>query len=363
MRIRLIGQRNTTGIGTHYACFADQLKAQATQGFAVEEIDFQNGDQINQAIATSDHSDINISFVGANIHQHFHGINIQWIVFETDRVPDIIMPCVQAADQVWVPSTWGQNVLIQNGVASSRIRVVPEGVDSHSFSPDPQRLADWTRPFRFLTISKYERRKGIDETMESFAAVFGNRPDVELLIKSHYHGNVIVDSSEKFRSLNQKIAELGVNNIKLLWGEIVQDDLIALYRRCDAFVLPTRGEGWGLPLIEAAASGLPIISTMYGGQVEFLSKISSSVLAVDFDIVPVDCEEFKRYYPGDSWGHWARPQIHSLQQCMSRAWEQRHLLTPAAVSNSEQIRSQFGWDKSVECALHCLSTVKKQQNQ
>lgn len=43
----------------------------------------------------------------------------------------------------------------------------------------------------------------------------------------------------------------------------------------DGFILPSHGEGWGLPLIEAMASGLPTIATAWGGQMDFMSRENS----------------------------------------------------------------------------------------
>jgi glycosyltransferase involved in cell wall biosynthesis len=62
---------------------------------------------------------------------------------------------------------------------------------------------------------------------------------------------------------------------------MTEAQLADLYRACDVFVLPTRAEGWGLPLIEAVAAGLPIITTMHSGHTEFLQHVTDSVLPVD----------------------------------------------------------------------------------
>ena len=136
MRLRLIGQRNHTGIGTHYSYFADALKRVST--VEVQEIDFCNDDQVRAAIADSNEQDINISFVAANIHRFFAGRNIQWIVFESTRIAPHLHECLNQADQIWVPSEWGRNILLQNGFGSKYIRVVPEGVSGDFTSTYPQ---------------------------------------------------------------------------------------------------------------------------------------------------------------------------------------------------------------------------------
>merc|ERR1711972_1291395 len=54
-----------------------------------------------------------------------------------------------------------------------------------------------------------------------------------------------------------------------------------LYRAADAFVIPTRGEGWGRPHVEAMSMALPVIATNWSGSTEFLSETCSLPLRID----------------------------------------------------------------------------------
>jgi glycosyltransferase involved in cell wall biosynthesis len=355
MKIRLIGQRNNTGIGIHYASFADELNRVHVIGELVEEIDFENNEQIIQAINTSQPDDINISFVAANIHEFFKGTIIQWIVFESTRIPEHILQVLHPADQVWVPSTWGKNVLLEHGIARDRIYVVPEGVDGKMFHNFGRKIWTDARPFRFLMIGKYEDRKSFDETLEAFAQTHGNRPDLELVIKSSYFTN----QDQKLQQLRNKIDSLGLTNVQVLWGEMTKNQIADLYRSCDVFVFPSKGEGWGLPLIEAAASGMTIITTKYSGQTEFLENIPSSVLGVDYVLTDITCPEYQRYYPDstNNWGQWARPDVFSIAACMQAACREYKKLYKNAQKNSGIIRNHHGWDMSVDQALAAMGST------
>jgi glycosyltransferase involved in cell wall biosynthesis len=353
MRIRLIGQRNSTGIGTHYACFADALKNTQGIGRFVEEIDFQNLDQLMFAASSSADDDINISFVAMNLHGHFRGHNIQWIVFESTRIPENILAVCQTSEQVWVPSDWGRSVLIAHGINKDRIRVVPEGVNGQTFHTHGRKPYNKNRPFRFLTVGKYEQRKSIDETIEAFAQVYANTPAIELIIKSNYFMN----QDQKFKDLQQRIKDL--SNVNLLWGEMSTDDMAELYRSCDAFVLPSRAEGWGFPLIEAAASGLPVITTLYSGQTEFLAHIPSSVLPVTYTMEAISCPEYCTYYPDSKsdWGYWARPDVFSIASAMQTVCRDYDKLFEAGCSNSFVIRNQFTWQHAADLAIAAMGPV------
>lgn len=78
-----------------------------------------------------------------------------------------------------------------------------------------------------------------------------------------------------------------------------------LYRASDAFVLPTHGEGWGLPIMEAMASGLPTIATGWGGSTEFMTSSNSFLLDYDLQDAPAD-PPYK----------WAEPNATRLREVM-----------------------------------------------
>lgn len=347
MKIRLIGQRNNLGIGRHFTGFADALRRVAHWGDHVQEVDCTDQQALHQAAQASEDCDINICFVCMPLQQWFRGTNIQWIVFESDRIPDILMSTLQHADQIWVPSQWGHQVLVDHGLGADRCYVMPEGVDSdlyHPWRPRDNRL-------RFLLVGKYEQRKCIPETMQAWHQAFGTDTDVELVIKTDH----FVDQDLKQAQLQHDLDHWQLDNVQVIWGALDQTDLQALYHSASVFVLPTRGEGWGLPLIEAAAMGLPIITTKHSGHVEYLDHIASSVLWVAHDMVPVSCSEYQHFYPQQGhWGHWAEPRVASLIQCLQQARFDIHNLRTQAIANSHIIRRQFSWQQSVDRVLSLL---------
>jgi glycosyltransferase involved in cell wall biosynthesis len=350
VKIRLIGKRNNLGIGTHFANFADALKRVSHWGACVEEFDCEDPQRLLAEAQISEPGDINICFVSIPLQDYFEGTNIQWVVFESTLVPPTVMRTMLTADQVWVPSTWGQSVLIENGLDHACCEVVPEGVDTDQYHPYAPRVS--SPILTYLIIGKYELRKSIVETVYAWHQEFGNDPDVELVIKTDHFFN----KEAKYNELTQWIGELGLTNVRVMWGGVTANDMADLYQQSHIFVLPTKGEGWGLPLIEAAAAGLPIITTMYSAHTEFLQHIQSSVIPVEFDLVPVACPEYQYFYPtpDSNWGEWAQPRVDSIRQALRSARQNYTTLREQARANSTVIRKQFSWAQSAEAALQCL---------
>jgi glycosyltransferase involved in cell wall biosynthesis len=132
--------------------------------------------------------------------------------------------------------------------------------------------------------------------------------------------------------------------------------MVVLYQRHNVFVLPTKGEGWGLPLIEAAAAGMPIITTMYSGHTEFLNPIQSSVVPVEYDMVPIACPDYEYCYPTEDqdWGMWAQPGLQSIVQALVHACDCYQDLKTHAIANSDVIRRDFSWAQSANTAMKML---------
>jgi glycosyltransferase involved in cell wall biosynthesis len=345
MKIRLIGHRNNLGIGIHYANFSDHLKQ--IHGITVEEVDTYDQEAIDRAIGKSVPSDVNICFVAADIHKFFKGKIVQYIVFETDQIADHILEVLRPADAVWVPSAWGQDILKQHGVTST---IIPEGVDPAEFNP--YRFVSTARKFRFLTVGKFEGRKSIRETIQAFAEEFGNDPQVELFVKTGHYAN----DTARLQELQQYVNSFNLDNLTVYWGNY--ENMTDLYRESDVFVFPTKGEAWGLPLIEAAASGLPIVTVLHSGHTEYLQWVRSSVVEVKYNLVPVNCADFLSAYPGDC-GLWAQPDIFDLRRAMRLAYIDYSLLKEQAVQNSDLIRTKFSWQQSVDQAVKSVAKIQQ----
>ena len=183
-----------------------------------------------------------------------------------------VYSCANRAAVVVAPTRWSAEQFGEHAV------VAPEAVDPSLFSPAAAARDDDARAsieallgpkpaFRVLSIFKWERRKAPDVLVDGFFSAFRDA-DAELVIHAYR------PSWERGDKDLQRVAERmrpAGNNARLAWlggVELSRRELRALYAAVDCFALPTRGEGWGLPVHEALAMALPTIVTGVAGPLD-----------------------------------------------------------------------------------------------
>ena len=343
------------GTGIHFSSFSSALRQYSSFNKVVQEWDPSSQERLLEALLGSNEDDINIWFPRSNAIGHIKGKNILWAMFESDKLPNHFLDPLIKADLVWTPSGWGRDVLISNGLAPHKVDVVPLGVDPFTFHPFARGQGS-DAVYRFLAVGKYEQRKGYDQLLEAFNKAFKNRLDIELLIK----GDFFADEVRVAHELKSRVDSMGLKNIKIISGALDINNMIALYNYANGFISPSRAEGWGLPLIEALACGLPCATVHYSGQTEYLSKIDGSYLPIKYDIVPIADPVYIKYWPSlnSEYGNWAEADANYLANQMLDMVENRPKYNKIALTASEIIRTQFSWTKAVDAAIDSLQKNK-----
>jgi glycosyltransferase involved in cell wall biosynthesis len=276
------------------------------------------------------------------------GLRIAYTVWESTKLPDDWRDPLARADQIWVPTQWNRDVFIANGQDAARLRVVPEGVDPALFNPQAPPVPDLTRRpgFKFINVGKWEERKGTARLIKAFDDEFEPSEEVWLVLSCHNPHDPGIDFRAELRAL--KLKRPG----RLLFIPPIRDHwrIAGLYTSCHAFVSPTRAEGWGLPIIEAMACGLPAIVTGYGGQTEFLGP---HAYRIDHRLVPVD-EPFFNAAAGD-FGLWAEPDIGHMRRLMRRVYENPAEARQRGLDGSAWVRQRFPWSRAAEVAAETIA--------
>ena len=189
--------------------------------------------------------------------------NIGCYYWEAPPIPTQQRRILQCMDEIWAGSQYVADMVAENFNGPVRVSHFRHSLAPEWFAPR-QRTENET--FRFLAVSAYIPRKGFDLLFSAFVRAFEPQDDVELFIKvnpgegcrvERYLDIVIADPTKRAR-------------VHVIDRYLSEGEMIALYDYCDAFALPSRGEGFGMPFLQAMSRGLPTIGTIETGTGDFM---------------------------------------------------------------------------------------------
>jgi glycosyltransferase involved in cell wall biosynthesis len=358
MIINVVGQFDHSGTGKFAKSFTNALVGRA--GFdhkvrAVNTQDMRGIETFLQRKPTAPQTSIFLwPLVPPDFRRIFdlNGTKILWSVFENDRLPTRWLADYPRFDEIWVPSDWGRSVLIAHDIDPKKIAVIPEGVETSLYRYAPQSHDG----IRFLMVGKYEARKSIDEAILAFRHAF---PDpttaVELWLKVDH---------PLFPTRAPELAQKWAPDprIKFITGLIPEAEMGAFYNQVDALVFPSKAEGFGLPCLEAIASGLPVIATHYSGHAQFLDAMPGDFISVDYHLADIDDPDvrlfYARDYAGEPYGQWAIPDQASLVAGMRTLYDNHADWRRRAVKAAALVGPAFDWKMIATRALVQLTGQK-----
>lgn len=274
--------------------------------------------------------------------------------WETSKIPDSWVRQANQMNGVFLPSTHNIGVFRNSGVTVPLMYIRPCLLEPYR-PPSPQAAPPYIHalpPFRFLSVCSWIERKGIDVLLKAFWNEFTAADQVCLIIKTV--GNADVLHEVKRLKQEQRLPHVPAPvYIDLeLRSELEMD---ALYRSSHAFVLASRGEGVGYPVLEAAMRGVPVITTGWGGHMDFLNEYNSYV--IPYHLAPVKPQHYYSGYQTDQL--WAEPSGSELQRIL------RHVLShddEAALKGQiakQHTMAHFSPDNAAQELLQALSELTR----
>jgi len=260
------------------------------------------------------------------------------------------------ADQVWVASNANRDAYIKDGLVPDKVKLIPWGVRKELFEKEYDTFELGTNAsFKFLFNGGCVHRKGIDLLLEAYSKEFTRDDDVCLIIKD-VSSNYVYDNVYKSTILelmsNEKYPQ-----IIYIAKDLTKEDLISLYKSCNCYVHPYRGEGFGLPIVEAMASGLPVIVTNSGSALDFCKEDFAYLL--DFKIKTLD---EKSIYTIETVRYPSFPEaiIESLRYYLRYAYTNKEESKMKGIKAKEFILNNFTWKDSAEKIYKLLSETKNE---
>jgi glycosyltransferase involved in cell wall biosynthesis len=250
-----------------------------------------------------------------------------WLFYELNSLPEPVVEDVNTNDQVFVTSSFVQRVFVECGVTIP-VSILGHGVDPALYRYLPRTKGD---PFTFLCVAEHTPRKNLPMLIRSFERAFRDQSGVRLKLKLGLHGE---------GDLRELITQ--PDKIVLATEELEQEaDMVELYNQAHCFVLPTRAEGFGMPILEAMATGLPVIVTNYSGHLDFCHSSNSYLLdckgLVDSDPACFPYVE----------SQWADPDEAHLTHLLREVYDRYDEALAKGVAGAKTIAESWSWDQQL----------------
>lgn len=291
--------------------------------------------------------------------------NVLFTMYEMGSIPKDWIEPINLADMIIVPCEHNRQLFQR--YTDKPVEVCPEGVDPALYKyvardagrmeKTPAGVEYREMPnrghFNFLWVGASNPRKGYELVCQAWEMWLAYEPQA------------VIDNT---RLILKTTKESEPEGTKWMFGAIIDtrrlsdDELVNLYNKSHAFLLPSMGEGWGLTLCEAQATGLPCVYTPWSGPVDFMDRAWS--YPAKWKTIPMkairrlkeDGKEIEIAHQGPV----ACAEVKSIYQRMRQIYYGYDKALVRGHEGSYHIRSTFTWKRS---AIKLCEILAKYSNQ
>ena len=257
------------------------------------------------------------------------------------------------AIDIVTPSHWCVPAYERFGIARSRIHVVPHGVDPDVHHADAASRAAARAALDiedheqvFLSVGAMTPNKGIDLLLAAFARLVASEPDVRLVLKGTdglYPSRDLVKAA--LDELSSAARDPVIRRMTYTGGTYSSGKRADLYRTADVYAAPYRAEGFNLPVLEAAACGVPVICTSGGPTDDFTDAAWCGRIRSARDRPRLSAERV-----GDA----LAPDSEHLFELMAAAARDRDGWRRMGERGAAHVHARFSWTTVTDRLVSCL---------
>jgi len=273
-------------------------------------------------------------------HSKFYG----FCVWEGDKVPRHFYDGLSSVTGILVPSTHVKTAILNTfPKLKTPIYIVPHGINPEDFKG----IENKNSKFTFIANKGWSQgmndRGGIQFLLKAFSEEFSKEENVQLNIKinpSYCNSNWNLNQELSNLKLPENKADININAANIEYKDI------RYFYEGDCFVSPNMSEAFGLTIAEGMSAGMPVITTNFGGQTDFVT--SETGWLIDYDLIE---NKWDYNYEGINW---AIPKVDHLRQLLRYAYEHRDECREKGKKAQEHINNNYTWDISADILLEII---------
>jgi len=196
--------------------------------------------------------------------------NIGFIASETNHFKDSSWQhYANLMDEIWVPSMHTRVACRMSNIKVP-VNIAPHSLDTSSYSKmlEGNKIQELVHTFNFAFVGEFIERKNVQALIRAFHTEFGVSEPVNLFIKTSQQSLDYVQNYCKQIKNGLKLRKRYKEEI-VVCGYLSKEDYVSVLSQCHSFVMPSRGEAFCIPALEAMALGIPVIYTKKTGMDDF----------------------------------------------------------------------------------------------
>lgn len=218
--------------------------------------------------------------------------------------------------------------------------------------------------FVFSSIFQWSERKGVDVLIKAFSLEFAANPNVCLILKTYLNKalkgapkNEIEMFKDMINNINSGLLHYGQKFIPKFKTIIVNDILTkkqinSIYKASDAFILPTRGEGFCLPVAESISYKVPAIVPSIGGHTGYMDTSEANPFLIESRLEP--CEGLKHPLWSSVSSEWVEPSLKSTREKIKLAYDNRENCKIQGQAQYDKMKSYLSKERCNSLFKECL---------
>jgi glycosyltransferase involved in cell wall biosynthesis len=256
---------------------------------------------------------------------------------------------MQLADEIWLPCRQNARALPHWLRAQKTLKIMPEGIDPDVFYPlDPPPRQYRAAEKLYTFHGDCSHRKGIQYLIPAWCNVKDQLPGAHLLLITKHGMCTEPEAVQRLiawiHSLVPPGTSINDNRIYLITHTIPDRQLNEIYNQTYCGVLPSLGEAWSLFPCQLAAAGRPVITTAYGGHLEYLNYWNSFLISVDhFGEISPGTKSGVDFYNYVDFPH---PDQTHLEKLFVFTYNHPEHVERKAARVMHRVRSRFTWDSA-----------------
>jgi FkbM family methyltransferase len=288
--------------------------------------------------------------------------NVNFTMFEAGRIPAAWVDLAQAHERILLPSEAGLRAWADSGVPESKLRVCPLGVDAAYLfqpsapvdlaTPDGRPVASFRS--RFLHIAELRPRKNHLGLLRAWMNATHRDDDAVLILKASMFQETVLpqfqaDVADMQRRLGRSLAEAAP--IVVMAGHLPDDMIRSLYASATHYISLSHGEGWDLPMMEAAVSGLALIAPAHSAYLTYLREEEAYLIPAPLGPVRFEGRlgrEDAMFFHGLQWWHPDEEAAADVIRQIVRG------SAPPKRSPKDRIAAEYSWQNAGAALLAAL---------